>query len=310
MPWSGWFLVAYERDLEGDVTAAAVGEHALVLVRTAGGVRAYDAACPHRGANLGLGGELEGDRIRCPFHGYRIGLGCDAGEHGFRVAEHETLVVGGLVFVRLGEGRENGFRAFMEEIDEGHYIVPGFALRTRTEPSLVVENAFDASHFRTVHGILNEPKLKPLPSARGEYGVEGIFTIPRSRWQTSGAERQDVQYQARAFSPWIVVSAMLGPNPYWVITGATPGRGGETTIRLSLCAPPDAQGRPPADDLCQYMLQQSRQGLEADRVIWENMLPVEPRLTALDDSMAGFQAFTRGFTDESLTEAPSDRERQ
>ena len=29
-----------------------------------------DAYCPHLGANLGVGGQVKGDCIECPFHGW------------------------------------------------------------------------------------------------------------------------------------------------------------------------------------------------------------------------------------------------
>lgn len=32
-----------------------------------------DAHCPHLGAHLGYGGTVEGDNLRCPFHGWRFG---------------------------------------------------------------------------------------------------------------------------------------------------------------------------------------------------------------------------------------------
>ena len=36
-----------------------------------GTVRLFDAHCPHLGAHLGFGGEVRGDDLVCPFHGWR-----------------------------------------------------------------------------------------------------------------------------------------------------------------------------------------------------------------------------------------------
>src|SRR5687768_10485144 len=71
----GWYKVAFEYELENPLTAAAIGDIRLVLVRSEGGIRAYKADCPHRGAHLAYGGKLNNASIICPFHGYRIGLG-------------------------------------------------------------------------------------------------------------------------------------------------------------------------------------------------------------------------------------------
>ena len=43
----------------------------LVLFRTESGEpRVLDAFCPHLGAHLGHGGKVQGESIRCPFHGW------------------------------------------------------------------------------------------------------------------------------------------------------------------------------------------------------------------------------------------------
>ena len=36
-----------------------------------GQVYVVDAYCPHLGANLAVGGKVEGDCIECPFHGWQ-----------------------------------------------------------------------------------------------------------------------------------------------------------------------------------------------------------------------------------------------
>ena len=43
----------------------------LVLFRTESGeAHAVDAYCAHLGAHLAVGGKVEGEGIRCPFHGW------------------------------------------------------------------------------------------------------------------------------------------------------------------------------------------------------------------------------------------------
>ena len=76
--YRGWYHVAFERDLSDELTAATIGELRLVIVRTAEGINAFDATCPHRGAHLAFGGRLDGGALICPFHGRRINLGYDA----------------------------------------------------------------------------------------------------------------------------------------------------------------------------------------------------------------------------------------
>ena len=69
----GWFAVAWSADLpEGGVEPLRVLGRELVLYRGDDGVaRILDAHCRHLGAHLGYGGRVEGEGLRCPFHGWR-----------------------------------------------------------------------------------------------------------------------------------------------------------------------------------------------------------------------------------------------
>jgi nitrite reductase/ring-hydroxylating ferredoxin subunit len=57
----------------GDYTVYDIGEQSIVVVRAdANTVKAYYNTCPHRGTALAQGcGHFPGDRIMCPFHGWR-----------------------------------------------------------------------------------------------------------------------------------------------------------------------------------------------------------------------------------------------
>ena len=70
---NGWFVVGESRSLApGQVRSLYAFGKDLVLYRSEGGEpRLIDAYCPHLGAHIGTGGKVEGDAIRCPFHGWR-----------------------------------------------------------------------------------------------------------------------------------------------------------------------------------------------------------------------------------------------
>jgi nitrite reductase/ring-hydroxylating ferredoxin subunit/putative sterol carrier protein len=70
----GWFVVAFSDELTpNEVHRLHYFGRDLIAYRGASG-RAYvaDAYCPHLGAHLGHGGKIEGEAIRCPFHGWRF----------------------------------------------------------------------------------------------------------------------------------------------------------------------------------------------------------------------------------------------
>jgi nitrite reductase/ring-hydroxylating ferredoxin subunit len=68
----GWYAPCASEELprNGLRTFRLAGRD-LVLWRTAAGVaHASDAYCPHLGAHFGHGGTVEGETLRCPFHGF------------------------------------------------------------------------------------------------------------------------------------------------------------------------------------------------------------------------------------------------
>lgn len=81
MPF-GWFHVSYSNELEkGQAKPIRYFGKDMVLFRTESGeVSCLDAFCPHMGAHLGYGihefqgqgGEVNGENIVCPFHGWKF----------------------------------------------------------------------------------------------------------------------------------------------------------------------------------------------------------------------------------------------
>jgi hypothetical protein len=291
----GWYLVAFESDVEGELTAVVVGDQPLVLVEDHGCVRAFDATCPHRGANLAFGGRLDGDGIVCPFHGKHIFLGLQPAER-YCVREYPVLGYGGMFFVLLSDEHENGLGALLAELAADHVFAPSFATTLEVAADLVIENAFDETHFRPTHGVRNSPELSAIARPGGPFVAEGVLEVPVSLWQQSAGDTVEIPYAAHAFSPHLVFSRMGGDHPYWVITGTTPIAGG-CVVRQAIAVPANGNGRASVDpERLAYLANQSKAGLDQDRVIWEHLRPPKRPLYSPDDAtMLAFRKFSRGF---------------
>ena len=91
----GWFAVAFGHELKpGRVTSGVLAGQPIAVWRTASGhLGASQAHCPHLGAHLGCGGTVEGETLRCPFHGFRFGLdgGCVATGYDTRPPQAAAL---------------------------------------------------------------------------------------------------------------------------------------------------------------------------------------------------------------------------
>ena len=70
---NGWLPVYDSQDLpKGQVRSLfALGRDLVIFRGTSGKVYLFDAYCPHLGANLGVGGTVVGDDIKCHFHGWK-----------------------------------------------------------------------------------------------------------------------------------------------------------------------------------------------------------------------------------------------
>jgi nitrite reductase/ring-hydroxylating ferredoxin subunit len=303
----GWQQVAFTRELEADLTPADVGGLPLVLVRRGGTVTAYDAVCPHRGANLAYGGRLDRDVIVCPFHGRRIGLGADCGKR-YRVRAYRTLELGGCVFVLMSDEHENGFTEFLERLVPTHVFAPGFTLQAPIDPEYVIENAFDTDHFTTVHGISRRPRMKVSPGPHGELSVEALFTAAgRRAWHArpgrdgggGAAEPVDFRFFGSVFCPNIVATELgEAGSSHVVITAATAAGERSCVIRVTVAVRLGPNGEEPPDEVILALLRDSRLAFEQDMEIWAHLVPDAPtRPAASDRPVLEYRRYCDSFRD-------------
>lgn len=172
----GWFQIGWcDEFAEGVAVPMTYFGRSLVAYRGESGVvHVFDAHCPHLGAHLGYGGIIEGDCIRCPFHGWKYdaeGFNIDIpystktyGRVGLR--KWHTCEIGSLVLVWYDDaGREPMWDPpLIPELDDPdtYRVYPGFTHIWRglkIRPQYIVENTVDIAHQTWVHHSPSEHRL-------------------------------------------------------------------------------------------------------------------------------------------------------
>lgn len=187
---SSWYCLGLAADLKsGTLWRRWLAGQALVVFRTATGVvAALSAWCPHLGADLGVGGQIVGEDIRCPFHGFcfnRVGE-CTSTPYGKRIPpaakarSYPVVERNGLILVWYGSAGESpsfdvepvetlGWTAWREHVFE-----------LRGHPQEIAENSVDFGHFAQVHGYRDVKSLAPLQTQGALLAASYAFERPRA----------------------------------------------------------------------------------------------------------------------------------
>lgn len=193
---SGWYVVATSDELApGQVVARRYFGHDLVLYRTASGQAVLtDAHCPHMGAHL-EDGRVEGERLRCPFHGFEFDVdgACVGTPYGKGLPRRAQL--------RMWLLREQSglLLAWWDADDKPpDWEVPALPLdgwvplRHRryeidSHPQETTENSIDYGHFTSVHNFPMAEMTREVetdgPLLRSGYAIRatlGAIGLPRA----------------------------------------------------------------------------------------------------------------------------------
>lgn len=159
----GWFAVARSVDLApGEVATRRLCGHQLVVWRTAAGeVRVHDAYCAHLGADIAVGGWVDGDRLVCPFHGWQY----DGAGRCVDIPYEKRPMKVGLGTWHVREQDQVVLVWYHPAGDPPSWEMPtltweGFAHRARewtisSHPQEICENTADGAHFRFIHKFPN-----------------------------------------------------------------------------------------------------------------------------------------------------------
>lgn len=157
-----WYVAAWSHDIGADkpVGVSVIGEPIVLYRRSDGTVVALEDRCPHRHAPLSLG-RIEGDDLRCMYHGLRFG--CDgvckevpgseaipprANARSFPVVERSSWV-----WVWPGDPA-NADPAHVPTafgLDNPEWVMRSGSIDYEADYQLVNDNLCDLSHLDFVH---------------------------------------------------------------------------------------------------------------------------------------------------------------
>ncbi len=158
-----WYVVGWrDRVQPGELVKATVLNQSLVLYRGSDHrLTAMADRCPHRLAPLSLG-RVEGDALRCMYHGIKFGCdgrcievpGQDRVPGAMRVRTYPVAEHGCWIWVWMGDPEKADLRLLPPGLignDDPEWVVSGGQMDYQANYELINDNLLDLSHISFVH---------------------------------------------------------------------------------------------------------------------------------------------------------------
>ena len=289
----GWFMVARSEEIGTTPVAVRFFGEDMVLYRggQSGKVFMLEAYCPHMGTHLARnttsyvvkdGEHVEGDNIRCPYHGWRFGPDGRVNQIPYSPVSppKSACVKSWKVTERAGclwtwydpEGQEPDYELPpFEGYDAPHWV--NWNVRElgvlNCHPQEVVDNMADKAHLEPVHGSID---MVSFENAFENHVCRQILSAGHKTLAADGGEpmTNDTWYTG----PGILQSVMVGANPSHMLIAHTPVDDGIIKVWYGLLVKVD-NAEPTADDRA-LALAYEEAGVDAfaqDFEIWANKRP-------------------------------------
>lgn len=316
---TGWFQVAWSAELEvGEVKPMRYFSTDLVAFRTESGeVKILDAYCQHLGAHLGYGGKVEGECIRCPFHGWLWNgegrnelIPYQTERNSFRRIRtwHVTEKNESIYLWHDALGREPLFPVqdiFTEMYDDGarqedyYPAYPHGAKKwenVSVHPQMVMENGVDFAHFQYVHHSGSLPRFTFQNLTTWSFDTSFEMTFGEGKSPNPLTPNGEMIGGVHSHSDGIGIGAALfwGPDSMRTIVSATPIDDSHSVLFSTVWLPrrpgPDGQlPQGPMPDKLQPRMDMATRQVERDLNIWSHQMYLEPPSLATSEG-TGYRA--------------------
>lgn len=298
---NGWFAVAVGDEIApGEVSVRHYFDQDLVVFRTASGeVAVFEPYCPHLGAHLGHGGRVEGEMLRCPFHGWKFDAAGECREVPYakrippnaRVGKWPTVERYGFVFVwRDTDGRAPWFE--LPEVPES--ASPEWSTHQRYDWVIrahgqeLGENGVDPAHFRFVHGTLNVPVMEAKEDGPRRIAFQPV-EMRTPRGDVKGA------IEARSYGMGFSTTRFTGICETLELATMTPIDATRSHVRYAFTQP-RVNGQDPKGGVAAAIIRDIVKQTNEDVPIWENKVYRErPVLCEGDGPIAQYRRWCQQF---------------
>ncbi len=298
---NGWYAVAVSEELAaGSLSRVHYFGRELVVMRSEAGVAAvFDAYCPHLGAHFGYGGRVEGERLRCPFHGWSFGLdgACEAIPYAKRIPSQARAGVlpsverNGFVFAWWdAEGGEPWYEIpDVPEASDPNWSSPDrYEWTVNAHGQELGENGVDSAHFRFVHGTQNVPVTRAEEDGAYRHAFSPV-ELKTPRGEVSGGI--DSHQAGLGFA----TTRFTGICETLELATTTPIDADHVHVRYAFIQP-KIDGRDPQGGVAAAIIKDIVKQMNEDVPIWENKAYLSrPALCDGDGPVADFRRWCERF---------------
>ena len=301
----GWFAVAHSDEISlGEVQKVHYFGEDLVVFRTESGeAGVFEAFCPHLGAHLGVGGKVDGETLRCPFHGWGFATSGECVDipyakripPGVRAGGLQTLERNGFIFVWWDPGGSEPWYdvpEVPEALSDDWSSPDRYEWRVSAHSQELAENGVDQAHFQFVHGTLAVPSSESTqegPTRRTFAPIE----MKTPRGDVKGG------IETHMYGMGFATVRFTGIADTLEFTSTTPIDEGRAHVRYNFIQP-KVDGKEPEGGVAAALIRDIVKQMNEDVPIWENKkyLP-RPTLCDGDGPIADFRRWCEQFYPDS-----------